>query len=157
MKRLGSFVVFIALVAAVALTAGQFMPGAWYQALAKPSWTPPGWLFGPVWGVLYVMIAIAGWLVWKREPGEMVREDVVAARWFWVSQLVFNGLWSPVMFGAHQIGLAFAVLILMWISIVGFIVKAWPARTAAAVLFLPYLAWVSFAGALNFAIWRLNS
>jgi tryptophan-rich sensory protein len=76
---------------------------------------------------------------------------------FWVAQLLLNAAWSWAMFGANRIGLAMADLVLMWLAIVGFIVTAWPASRTAAVLFVPYLAWVSFAGALNFAIWRLNS
>jgi benzodiazapine receptor len=149
MGRYARLVLFIALVAVMASTAGQFMPGAWYQTIAKPTWTPPGWLFGPVWTVLYLMIAVAGWLVWGNHEAR-------PARPIWAAQLLLNGLWSPVMFGLHQIGLALAVVVLMWLSIAAFIVVAWrPARTAA-LLFVPYLAWVSFAAALNFAIWMLN-
>lgn len=156
MYRILALIGFVALVGAVAFAAGQFMPGPWYASLAKPSWTPPNWLFGPVWGVLYLMIAIAGFLVWQRRDGEMVEERVVTARWLWVAQLVLNGLWSPIMFGAHNISLALAVIVMMWLSIAGFIAKAWPQRKIAALLFVPYLAWVSFATALNFAIWRMN-
>lgn len=144
--RLG---IFVAIVAAMALTAGQFMPGAWYAGLAKPSWTPPNWLFGPVWSVLYLMIAVAGWLAWDSAAAP-------SARWLWGAQLVLNGMWSPVMFGRHDIAMALAVIVLMWLAIAAFVAATWrPARTAA-LLFLPYLAWVSYATALNFAIWRLN-
>jgi tryptophan-rich sensory protein len=149
MGRYAQLALFIALVAVVTFSAGQFMPGAWYQTIAKPTWTPPSWLFGPVWSMLYVMIAVAGWVAWQNHEAR-------PARPIWVVQLLLNGLWSPVMFGLHQIGLALIVVVLMWLSIAAFIAVAWrPARTAA-LLFVPYLAWVSFATALNFAIWRLN-
>ena len=128
----------------------MYKPGDWYVALSKPDWTPPGWLFGPVWTILYVMIAIAGWLVWQRA-------GVAAVFWVWLAQLAFNMAWSWIMFGQQQIGWAFADIVLLWISIVLFLVLAWPASQTAALLFLPYLAWVSFAAALNFTIWRLNA
>ena len=141
--------VFLAVTAAAAAFGAVFQPGAWYQALAKPPWTPPNWLFGPVWTVLYIMIAIAGWLVWREQGLSLV----VA---IWVCQLVLNGAWSWIMFGQHQIGLALADIILLWIAIVLFAVLSWPVSLTASLLFFPYLAWVSYAGALNFAIWRLN-
>lgn len=149
MNRFASLAVFLALVAAVAAVAGQFMPGAWYLGLAKPSWTPPGWLFGPVWAVLYLAIAIAGWLVWR-----VVGAGLALS--LWGAQLALNGLWSPVMFGAHRIDLALAVIVVLWLAIAAFAATAWRVSRGAALLFLPYLAWVSFATALNFAIWRLN-
>ncbi len=161
MRRYISLVVFIAVVAAMAVTAGLFMPGPWYAGLAKPSWTPPSWLFAPVWSVLYLMIAVAGWLVWDKQRGDgtaigAASSDLTLGLWLWVAQLIFNGLWSPTMFGAHQIGLALIVICALWLSIAGFIVATWQRRRTAAVLFLPYLVWVSFATALNFAVWRLN-
>ncbi len=149
MGRYVQLAVFIALVAAVAFAAGQFMPGAWYATIAKPSWTPPGWLFGPVWSLLYLMIAVAGWLVWQNDAAR-------PARPIWAAQLLLNGIWSPVMFGLHQIGLALVVIVAIWLAIVAFIALAWRPARWAALLFMPYLAWVSFATALNFAIWWLN-
>ena len=149
MQRNLSLVVFVVLVAAVASMASLVMPGAWYAGLVKPSWTPPNWLFAPVWTVLYVMIAVAGWLVWK-SPNRGVLLP------FWLAQLALNGIWSPVMFGWHGIGLALVVIVLMWLAIAAFVAVSWPRVRAAALLFLPYLAWVSTATALNFAIWRLN-
>ena len=149
MNRYVKLAMFVAIVAAVALTAGQFMPGAWYAGLAKPAWTPPNWLFGPVWSVLYLMIAVAGWLVWESEAAP-------SARWRWVAQLVLNGMWSPVMFGAHNITLALVVIVLMWLAIAAFIGATWRQVRTAALLFVPYLAWVSYATALNFAVRRLN-
>ncbi len=141
--------VFFAVTAAAAAFGAVFQPGAWYQALEKPPWTPPNWLFGPVWTVLYIIIAIAGWLIW-REQGFSI---VVAV---WAVQLVLNGAWSWIMFGQHQIGWALADIILLEIAIILFAILAWPVSATASLLFVPYLAWVSYAGALNFAIWRLN-
>ena len=144
-----TFLLFLGLTVAAAAFGAMFQPGAWYQAIIKPAWTPPNWLFGPVWTVLYIMIAIAGWLVWREQGLSFV---VVV----WVLQLVFNGAWSWIMFGQHQIGWAFADIFLLWIAILLFAVLAWPVSLTASLLFVPYLAWVSYAGALNFAIWRLN-
>ena len=149
MSRVVLLVVFVAIVAAVALIAGMFMPGTWYAGLVKPSWTPPNWLFGPVWSVLYLMIAVAGWLVWQAEGAGV-------ARALWPVQLVLNGLWSPVMFGSHQIGAALVVIALLWLTVLAFIFASWKPQRQAALLFLPYLAWVSYASALNFALWRMN-
>jgi tryptophan-rich sensory protein len=121
----------------------------WYPTLAKPAWTPPAWLFGPVWTALYAMMALAGWLVWRRAGwcGALV--------WF-AAQLVLNATWSPVFFGLQRIGWALINIILLWLAIAGTTVAFWRVTPVAAGLFVPYLAWVSFATALNFAIWRLN-
>ena len=141
--------VFLALCFGAAYLGAMFPPGEWHAALAKPSWNPPNWVFGPVWTVLYIMIAIAGWLVWKSAPTS-------AAMGFWVAQLVFNAAWSWLFFGLHRMDLAFADIVLVWLAIVAFIIAAWPVSTTAAMLFVPYLIWVSFASALNYSIWNLN-
>lgn len=139
---------FVVAVAAAAVFGSQFMPGEWYRALAKPSWTPPNWVFGPVWSILYVMIAIAGWLAW--------RAGANTALGFWTAQLVLNALWSYIFFGQKAVGLALVEIAFLLASIVGFIVTAWPHARNAALLFLPYAAWVSFASALNAAIYLMN-
>lgn len=149
MANWSTLLVFFGLVFVTALSGALFMPGAWYQGLAKPSFTPPNWLFAPAWTVLYAMIAVAGWLVWERA-------GMGPAMYAWGAQLVFNGMWSWIMFGRKEIGWALVDLIAMWLSIVAFIVLAWPVSQLAALLFVPYLAWVSFAGLLNQSIWRLN-
>lgn len=148
MRYLG-LVVFVAITAAAASFGAMYKPGPWYAALAKPAWTPPGWLFAPAWTTLYVMIAIAGWLVWRARGAS-------TALVFWGAQMLLNAAWSWLMFGQHEIGWALADLAALWLAILGFIVAARPISRSAAALFAPYLAWVSFAGALNFAIWRLN-
>jgi benzodiazapine receptor len=140
---------FLAIVFLVALSGAVFMPGAWYASLKKPSWTPPDWLFAPAWTILYLMIAIAGWLVWRAE-------GIGPALVMWGLNLIFNALWSWLMFGRHRIGLALADAMAMLITMVGFIVLARSSNPSAALLFLPYLAWVGFATALNFAILQRN-
>lgn len=126
--------------------------GSWYAGLAKPSWNPPAWVFGPVWTVLYVMMAVAGWLVWRR-PGAASR---LALRWFGV-QLVLNVGWSAVFFGLRMPGLAFVEILALWLAIVATLTSSWGVSRLAGILLVPYLLWVSFAVALNFAIWRLNA
>ena len=124
-------------------------PGEWYAALSKPSFNPPNWIFGPVWTTLYVLIAIAGWRVWHIAGAS-------TARAFWWAQLGLNFLWSPVFFAAHMIGTALVVIVLLAAAIVGFIVASRRVDGLSALLFLPYLAWVAFATALNTALWLLN-
>jgi len=144
-----------AFLAAVTVAAGI---GAWgvrgttaeYQSLEQPAWAPPSWLFGPVWTVLYAMIAVAAWLVWRRAGWG--RGTAV-----WTAQLVLNATWTPLFFGAGQYGLAFLDIVVLWLLIVVTIVLFRPVSRAAALLLLPYAAWVTYATALNLAIWRLNA
>lgn len=124
-------------------------PGPWYEALAKPSFNPPNWLFGPAWTTLYVLIAIAGWRIWQRERSGRAMQ-------LWGLQLGLNFLWSPVFFALHQTGLALLVVLLLLASILAFIAVAWNRDRIAAWLFVPYAAWVAFASALNAALWQLN-
>ncbi len=124
-------------------------PGAWYAALNKPSFNPPNWIFAPVWTTLYVMIAIAGWRVWRQD------RNSTSMRLWWM-QLVLNFAWSPVFFLAHRIDVALGVIVLLLIAIVGFIVLTWRRDQIASILFVPYAAWVTFASLLNGAIWLLN-
>lgn len=124
----------------------------WYRTLAKPAINPPDWVFGPVWTALYVMMAMAAALVWRRGP-QLARRR--ALTWFF-GQLAINLGWSCLFFGLHLIGPAFAWLILLWVAVAGTLLCFWRIERWAGLLFLPYLAWVSFAGLLNFLIWRLN-
>lgn len=128
------------------------MPGEWYASLQKPSWNPPGWIFGPVWTALYTMMAAAAWMVWRRGGWEKQRKPLLV----FLVQLALNTLWTPLFFGLHQPGLAFAEIVLLWLAIVATIVVFRPVSGAAMLLLVPYLAWVSFAAALNFTLWRLN-
>lgn len=146
---LPSLVAFLGLNFLAALTGALFRPGSWYAGLAKPGWRPPDSLFGPVWAVLYVSIAVAGWLVWQRTGfGTAILVYLVS--------LVFNAGWSVIFFGLRRIDWGLAWMIGLWLSILATILVFAPVSTTAALLLLPYLAWVSFAAALNFAIWRLN-
>lgn len=124
----------------------------WYPALLKPSWTPPDWLFGPVWTFLYISMAVAAWLVWLRRGKVSIRPAMTA----YFIQLALNFFWSGIFFGMNLIGLALIEIVLLWIMIVVTLIQFWKIRPAAGMLLIPYLAWVSYATALNFAIWRLN-
>ena len=121
----------------------------WYAGLAKPPWTPPDWIFGPVWSLLYLSMAVAAWLVWRQK-------DSTPPMVLFGVQLAFNAAWSWLFFGLRSPGAAFADVVLLWTVIVATTVAFWRRSTLAGILFLPYLAWVSFASALNFAIWRMN-
>lgn len=131
----------------------QFEPGAWYTQLQKPSWTPPGYLFGPVWSALYLSMGIAAWLVWQRVGIPGGRRALI----LFVGQLVLNGLWSWLFFGLHQPGLAFAEILVLWGTILATMLAFWRVSSTAGILFVPYLIWVSFAAILNFSLWQLNS
>ena len=128
-----------------------FRPGEWYEALAKPSWRPPNWLFAPVWACLYISIAVSGWLVWRVSgPGSTVALAVFAL------QLALNAAWTPIFFGLHRPDLAFYEIVVLWLSIMATIALFYTVQERAALLLMPYLAWVTFAAALNFSIWQLN-
>jgi len=125
------------------------LPGDWYAGLAKPGFVPPNWAFPVAWTILYVLIAVAGWRTFRREPSGK-------AMLVWYVQLALNFIWSPVMFTMHQIGTALLVLIGLFVAIVTYIGLELSRDKSAAALFMPYAAWVAFAGVLNAAIWRLN-
>ena len=145
-----SLPLFLVLVVGGGLAIGYLTaPGAWYAQLAKPAFTPPGWIFGPVWTALYVLIAVAGWRVWRGDRGGWPMR-------LWWLQLVLNFLWSPVFFSAHQIGLALVVILLLVGAILAFIVTSLACDRVAAWLFVPYAAWVAFAAVLNASIFALN-
>ena len=127
--------------------------GAWYVTLRKPAWTPPNWLFAPVWSVLYLGMAIAAWLVWRRAGVSGAKLPLV----LFALQLVLNVCWSAIFFAAHLPGLAFAEIVLLWLLILAAAISFWPVSRAAGWLMVPYLLWVAFAAALNYSIWRLNA
>jgi len=126
--------------------------GAFYQQLLRPSWAPPGWLFGPVWSVLYLSMGIAAWLAW-RERG--LRAMGGAAVLF-LSQLAVNALWSWLFFAWREGGLAFAEVLILLTLIAATVLAFWRIRPLAGALLLPYLGWVAFASVLNYATWQLN-
>lgn len=143
---------WLALCFAAAATGVFVSTGDWYAALNKPSWNPPPWVFGPAWTFLYITMAIAAWLVW-REGGWKVQARPLT---LFLVQWALNALWTPLFFGAHLPGVAFAEIVLLWLAIAATLVAFWRVKTIAGLLLVPYLAWVSFASALNFTIWRLN-
>lgn len=128
-------------------------PGEWYLGLQKPSWNPPAWLFAPVWTLLYLLMAVAAWLVWRRGGWRQQRRPLT----LFVTQLALNALWTPLFFGLHRPDWAFVTIVLLWLAISATIVAFARIQRAAAALLAPYLAWVSFATCLNFALWRLNA
>lgn len=146
-KTLGLFVGGVVL--AGLLLGYANMPGGWYSALNKPAFNPPNAVFAPVWLALYVCIGIAGARTWVRNP----RSPAMAA---WAVQMTLNFLWSPVFFGMHRIGLALGIIVALLAAIVAFIALRWRADRTAALLFVPYAAWVAFATLLNASIYRLN-
>ena len=149
MSKYLSLIPFVLLVMTAAISGALFATGEWYATLNKPWWTPPDWLFPIAWTVLYIMIAIAGWLAWK--AGGIGPAVVI-----WAAGVILNALWSYFMFGRHDIALALGDVALLWLATAAFIWATWTMEPRAAYLFVPYLAWVSFAALLNLAVWRLN-
>jgi len=152
MKRFIACVIFIVIAYLPAVIGSQFLPGSWYGTLQKPIWTPPGWIFGPVWTMLYLMIGISGFLAWEKgDPEKRFRPFTVYGL-----QLLANTLWSWLFFGLHRPGFALVDLFLLWLLVlINIALFAGRSRTSAWLL-MPYFAWLTFAGALNWAIFRLN-
>lgn len=127
--------------------------GDWYQTLTKPSWTPPDWVFGPVWTALYVMMAVSAWLIWRQGGWRPAKVPLG----LFALQLALNVAWSAIFFSLRSPALAFVEILALWLAIAATVISFWGRSTAAALLLVPYLAWTTFAALLNFAIWRLNS
>jgi tryptophan-rich sensory protein len=143
------FGIFLAACFAAGSTGGLFPPGPWYRNLNKPSWTPPDWVFPVVWTTLYLCMATAGARV------ALLPENGIAMA-FWALQVALNGLWTPVFFGLKRIRLGMFVLSALWVSVLATLVALWSVDWIAGALFIPYLIWVTIAGALNASVWRLN-
>jgi benzodiazapine receptor len=143
------FGIFFAACLAAGSTGGLFPPGEWYRKLNKPAWTPPDWLFPVAWMTLYVCIAGAATRV-------AFAEGSAVAMALWGLQVALNTLWSPVFFGLKRIKAGMAVLVVLWLAVAACMVALWQVDTIAGLLFVPYLVWVTIAGALNAAVWRLN-
>lgn len=154
MKQIVGFIGWLLLSFAASATGAvaSVQAATFYQQLAQPAWAPPSSVFGPVWTVLYALMGIAAWLVW-REGGWRRQRGVLA---LFVVQLVVNALWSWLFFAWHRGALGFADIVLLWLLIVATLVGFWRVRPLAGALLVPYLCWVSFAAALNFAVWQLN-
>lgn len=145
---------FILLVMGAGLIMGRISaPGQWHADLVKPFFNPPNWIFAPVWTALYMMIAVAGWR--QFESSRQGTGQGTGMR-LWITQMGLNLLWSPVFFIWHQIWLGFVVIAMLWLTLGAFIAQNWSRDRLSALLFLPYLAWVSFATLLNLSIALLN-
>lgn len=142
----------VTFIAAAIGAAASIDAGPFYAQLARPEWAPPSSVFGPVWTALYVLMGVAAWLVWRVDGFRAAR----AALTLFLIQLSANALWSWLFFGWHRGALAFADILLLWVLIVLTLVAFWRARALAGALLVPYLLWVSFAAALNYAVWKLN-
>lgn len=154
-RKATALLVALLLCYGAAAVGGLFGTGgdsSWYADLAKPSWTPPSWVFGPVWTLLYGMMAVSVWLVWLQRHQRPCAAPMVV----FAVQLAFNAAWTPLFFGLHRPGVAFADIVLLWLALMATLYLFLRQRAMAGFLLVPYLLWVSFAGALNFAIWRLN-
>ncbi|MEX1113574.1 MAG: TspO/MBR family protein [Patescibacteria group bacterium] len=142
----------VSFVAAAIGGAASIQAGPFYSGLVRPDWAPQGSIFGPVWTVLYVLMGIAAWLVWREGGFRAAR----AALTLFLVQLALNALWSWLFFGWHRGALAFAEVLLLWAFIAATLIAFWRIRPLAGALLVPYLLWVTFAAALNYSVWRLN-
>jgi len=143
------FLIFLVACLAAGSTGALFSPGSWYRNLNKPSWTPPDWAFPVTWTTLYLCMAVAGARV-------ALLPDNGLAMAFWALQIALNGLWTPVFFGLKRIKLGMIVLSALWLSVAATIWVLFQVDLIAGFLFIPYLVWVTIAGALNASVWRLN-
>lgn len=149
MRRAAIYVVFPIAVLGIGLLIGTVTrPDGWYAALAKPSFNPPGWVFGPVWTILYVLIAIADARTFEGRTGRAFS--------LWLVQMALNFAWSPVFFGLHRPGIALLIIAALLVTILMFIAYRWRGDRVSATLFVPYAAWVAFASVLNASIVVLN-
>lgn len=147
---------FLVLCFAAAALGSQFTSqsiNSWYNTLEKPAWNPPNWVFAPVWTFLYLAMALAAWLVW-RERGF---QGAAGALGLFVLQLALNVAWSGLFFGLRNPLAGFVDIVLLWLAILGTLIAFWRINTAAGLLFVPYWLWVTYAGALNFVLWRMNA
>ena len=143
------FFVFLMACIAAGATGSLFPPGTWYEAMKKPSWTPPNWLFPVAWFILYGCMAFAG-------ARSAMEPDNGLAMALWALQIALNGLWTPAFFGLRNIRLGMLVVSLLWLSVAATCIALWQLDAISGLLFVPYLLWVTIAAALNWQVWRLN-
>lgn len=143
------FCLFLVACLGAGATGGLFPPGPWYRSLTKPGWTPPDWVFPVTWMVLYICMAIAG------ARAATVEGNGIAMA-LWSMQIAFNALWTPVFFGLRNIRLGMAVIGVLWVTVLCALLALWQVDVLSGILFIPYLVWVTIAGALNAEVWRLN-
>jgi benzodiazapine receptor len=143
------FVIFLGACLAAGATGALFEPGEWYRGLRKPTWTPPDWLFPVAWTTLYLLMSVAAARVAPLEGSQY-------AMAFFALQIALNTLWTPVFFGLKRMGAGMVVLVALWIAVACTLGAFWALDRLAGLMFVPYLVWVTVAGALNFSVWRLN-
>lgn len=147
------FAIFFAACFGAGATGALFPPGSWYRSLNKPAWTPPDWVFPTVWTTLYVLMAWSATRVSGAVDGSFAARVGLA---FWALQIALNALWTPVFFGLRRLRGGLVVLVPLWLSVAGAMVAFWMVDWLSGLMFVPYLIWVSVAGALNLSVWRLN-
>lgn len=143
------FLIFLAATFAAGSTGAFFSPGDWYRGLRKPWFTPPNWVFPIMWTSIYLLMSFAG----ARVAGQPGSEFAMA---FWAAQIAFNALWTPIFFGLRRLRDSFPIMVALWICVAGALVTHWQVDWIAGLAFVPYLAWVTVAGALNLRVWMLN-
>lgn len=143
------FLTFLAACGAAATTGAMFEPGEWYKRLNKPVWTPPGWAFPIAWTTMYLLMSLAAMRVAPLEGSGQ-------AMAFWAAQIAFNTLWTPVFFGLYRMAAAMVVMVFLWSFVALTTLAFWRLDPVAGGMLMPYLAWVTVAGALNFTVWRMN-
>jgi translocator protein len=153
LRSLAALALAVALSFSASVPGAFFQPGEWYAGVRKPALTPPGWVFGVVWPVLYAMMGAAAWQLWRH--GGMGGPNKAAFILF-AAQLVLNAAWTILFFGWHRPGLALVELGLLWLAVLATMILFWRRDPAAGALLAPYLAWISFAAYLNWGFWRLN-
>lgn len=155
-RNIAGLLFFIGVCFLTAWIGAQVSPGIatgdWYELIIKPDWNPPGWIFGPVWTILYTMMAISAWMIWKKSGFDGAK----TALSFFFIQLFLNGLWSQLFFGQQEIGWAFAEIIVLLITIIFTTLYFFKQSKLAGWLMVPYILWVTFATYLNYTIWILN-
>lgn len=155
-RKLGALALFIVvsfLAAGLGSAATTKGVTTWYPTIVKPTWNPPNWVFAPVWTTLYLLMSIAGWRAWRAAT---VPADAAKTLWLYGAQLVLNAVWSVLFFYLHRPDLALAEIIVFLALLIAIFVRFARTDRAAAILWSPYVAWVSFATFLNFTIWSLN-
>ena len=157
MKPWLKLLISIAIPLGIGALAGWFTAhgvNGWYRTIAKPSWNPPDAVFAPVWTLLYILMGIALYLVWKSDAAVEIKRRAIL---FWAGQLILNSMWSFLFFSKHDIGFAFVEILILWLAILFTILLFARISKAAAWLLVPYISWVTFATILTYTIWRLNA
>jgi len=152
-RQASALVGWLALTFSATATVAFVSTGGWYAELVKPSWNPPGWLFGPVWTALYLTMAVAAWLVWQRGGWKAQRGPLA----LYLVQWALNAAWTPLFFGLQRPGLAFAEILALDLALLGTLISFWQVKRFAGLLLVPYTFWLAFATVLNFTIWQLNA